>query len=68
MSKVDLSSWVDLDIFYSFLAASIEAKAKVPHKLGIPYGSKQGQKLDYFGTDLPNGKSHGTSAVPVLRK
>ncbi|XP_048005576.1 kynurenine formamidase [Leguminivora glycinivorella] len=35
-------------------AASEEATNNIPHKLEIEYGSTLNQKLDIFGTDLPN--------------
>lgn len=35
---------------------SEKAINSVPHKLEIEYGSTPGQKLDIFGTDLPDGR------------
>ncbi|XP_063634744.1 kynurenine formamidase isoform X1 [Cydia splendana] len=35
-------------------AASEEATNNIPHKLEIEYGATLNQKLDIFGTDLPN--------------
>lgn len=34
--------------------ASLDAVIKIPHELDIEYGPTSGQKLDIFGTDLPN--------------
>lgn len=42
--------------FFMCVAVSEAALHNVPHELNVPYGPKNTQQLDIFGTSLPDGE------------